>query len=459
MQDLTKQAGTWKWGILCLVFLAPFFFLTYGFANQYAAGLHDVAFIVFDWEQRIPLWPWTIVPYWSIDLFYGLSLLLCWSLFELKQHALRLLSAQIISIGCFLLFPLKFTFERPELTGFFGIWFDVLMGFDKPFNQAPSLHIVLLVILWDFYRRHVSGYFKYVVDLWSFLIGISVLTTWQHHFIDIPTGLLVGALCLWLFPVDVPSPFAKDLNHSLTPKHLKLGAYYLIVAIILSVIAFIFKSTFLWLFYPACSLLMVSLAYFFARAHFFQKSEKGNLSSGATILFAPYLIFAWLNSRLWTKKHPEDSNIIDIEGCHIYLGRIPTSAHITSYQAIFDCCAELPQFYLSYKQHQIMKQHYFSLDLIPLQANQLIQAVENFDLLFSALNSNNDQETKLLIFCALGYSRSSAILCAWLVKNGYAADAQSAINLVQQARPWIVLKDVQFQQLNLYILKLKGLAP
>lgn len=458
MQDLTKQAGTWKWGILCLVFLAPFFFLTYGFANQYASDLNDVAFMVFDWEQKIPLWPWTIVPYWSIDLFYGLSLLLCWNLFELKQHALRLLSAQVISISFFLLFPLKFTFERPELSGFFGIWFDLLMGFDKPFNQAPSLHIVLLVILWDFYRRHVSGYFKYVVDLWSLLIGISVLTTWQHHFIDIPTGILVGALCIWLFPIDAQSPLSKDLNHRLTPKHFKLGAYYLITTVILCIIAFIFKSTFLWLLYPACSLLMVSLAYFFARAHFFQKLKHGNLSAGAMILFAPYLIFAWLNSRLWTKQHPEDSPIIEIADCQISLGRLPASVDLSHYQAIFDCCAELPRPDPNLERHPMMRQHYLSLDLIPLQANQLAQAVENFDQLFSAL-MNNNQKSKLLIFCALGYSRSSAILCAWLVKNAYVSDLQSAMELVEQARPWIILKETQIQQLNLYVLKLKGLSP
>lgn len=170
MQALTHQAGTWKWGILCLLFLAPFFFLSYGFANHYAAGLNYVPSIVFSWEKYIPLWPWTIVPYWSIDLFYGLSLLLCWNKFELKQHVLRLFSAQLISIGCFLLFPLKFSFERPELQGFFGVWFDILMGFDKPFNQAPSLHIVLLMILWDFYRRHVPSSYRWFVDLWSFLM-------------------------------------------------------------------------------------------------------------------------------------------------------------------------------------------------------------------------------------------------------------------------------------------------
>lgn len=219
MHTLDKQSGTWKWGIFGLALLAPFFFLSYGFANHYAASLKAVPSIMFAWEADIPLWPWSIVPYWSIDLFYGLSLLLCWNKFELKQQMLRLFSAQIIAVSCFLLFPLKFSLVRPELSGFFGLWFDVLMGFDQPFNQAPSLHIVLLVILWDFYRRHVNGSWKLLVDCWSFLIGLSVLTTWQHHFIDIPTGILVGAFCLWLFPLQVKAPYSAQKQPQHTKRH------------------------------------------------------------------------------------------------------------------------------------------------------------------------------------------------------------------------------------------------
>jgi hypothetical protein len=78
-------------------------------------------------------------------IFYGLSLLLCWNKFELKQHTLRLFSAQLISISCFLLFPLKFSFERPPLDGFFGLWFDVLMGFDKPLTK----HLLSISFYWS----------------------------------------------------------------------------------------------------------------------------------------------------------------------------------------------------------------------------------------------------------------------------------------------------------------------
>ena len=441
--QLQKQSGTWKWGLLCLCILAPFFFLSYGFANQYAASFAFVPSIAFDWEKNIPLWPWTIVPYWSIDLFYGLSLLLCWNKFELKQHALRLFTAQLISISCFILFPLKFSFARPELHGFFGLWFDILMGFDKPFNQAPSLHIVLLIILWDFYYRHTASAFHWLVNLWCFLIGVSVLTTWQHHFIDIPTGIIVGALCLWLFPLQVKAPYQAQNQQQRTSKHLKLASYYFIGTVALCSFAWWLQSWALWLLYPALSLFLVSLAYLFVRPHFFQKSLNGTMSHAAFILFAPYLLMAKLNSRLWTKKHPEDSRIIRVNQLTIFLGRIPSKSQAEKYTGLFDCCAELP---LSMQTHY---QQYLSLDLIPVQAKQLQHAVNAFDQLIHTLKQSPDQSA-LLIFCALGYSRSTEILCAWMIKSHHAANTQHALEIVQTERPCVRLNEKQLKEINLY---------
>lgn len=438
---LDRQLGTWKWGLLCLVLLAPFFFLTYGFANQYASSLSNVPSIVFEWEHHIPLWPWTIVPYWSIDLFYGLSLLLCWNRFELKQHSLRLFVAQIISISCFLIFPLKFSFERAELHGFFGLWFDVLMGFDKPFNQAPSLHIVLLVILWDFYRRHIQANYRWLVHLWSFLIGLSVLTTWQHHFIDIPLGLLVGAFCLWLFPLTVKAPYQKNGLQQLTSKHLKLGCFYLIGALVCTAPAFLFKGAWLWMLYPAISLFLVALAYFLVRPHFFQKQENGQMTVAAWLLFAPYSLVAWINSRVWTYQHPKDSLILQLNGVDLYLGRIPTTKHSKQYHGVFDCCAELP----ANNVHHYEK--YSTLDLIPIQSAQLLEAAKKFDHFIQPLIQANESQ-QVLIFCALGYSRSCSVLIAWLLQQGYVNTSEEAVSLIQKSRPWIVLSETHIAEIK-----------
>ncbi|QIL82080.1 phosphatase PAP2/dual specificity phosphatase family protein [Diaphorobacter sp. HDW4A] len=437
-EPITREPGVWKRGVLYLLCLAPFFFLTYGFANQYASGLADVRAIVFAWEKHIPLWPWTIVPYWSIDLFYGLSLLLCWSRFELRQQALRLFTAQVISIACFVLFPLKFSFERPPLEGFFGLWFDVLMGFDKPFNQAPSLHIVLLIILWDFYRRHVSAGWVWLVHLWCALIGLSVLTTWQHHFIDLPTGLLVGALCMWLYPLSVKSPFEKDAMRVRTAWHVKLGGWYLLASVLLTAAAFTCGGGWLWLLYPAVSLLLVALAYLLVRPHCFQKQEDGAMAVASVLLFAPYFVGAWINSRAWTRAHAEDSRVGEWQDMSVHLGRIPSARDAAAYDALFDCAAELPVTHhpAAYAQH-------LSLDMVTLSAEQLVSGAERLDALIAA-----HRPRKLLVFCALGYSRSAAVLCAWLITTGRVDSVDTAVKLIQQARPWVVLRAEQIAQLQ-----------
>ena len=94
------DALPWRRGVAWLLFLGPFFFLSYGFANTMAARWQVSDAVVFGWERHIPFMPWTILPYWSIDLFYGLSFLLCRNALQVDRHALRLLTAQLVSVAC-----------------------------------------------------------------------------------------------------------------------------------------------------------------------------------------------------------------------------------------------------------------------------------------------------------------------------------------------------------------------
>lgn len=426
-----RETGLWKRGVLWLLLLGPLFFASYGFANWLTAQREDVGSLVFAWESAMPLWPWSIVPYWSIDLLYGLSFLLPATRREMDRHALRLLTAQIICVACFLLWPLRFTFERPELDGFFGWMFDVLMGFDKPFNQAPSLHIALLAVIWVMFARHTRGLLlRGLLHGWMALIGLSVLTTWQHHFIDVPTGALAGWLCVWLWPIEDRSPL-HNLRLAREPQRWRLALRYGLGSAICAALAVNLGGAWLWLLWPCASLLLVALNYALFGAAGFQKHADGSLSSASTWLLAPYLLGAWINSRLWTRKHPQPDQVV--EG--IWLGRVPSEREAAPFAAVLDLSAELPV--------RLPGKTYRNLPLLDLVAPDSEACRQGAELI-----EQLRQQGPLLVCCALGYSRSATLVAAWLLHSGRADSVEQAIAMIRAARPRIVLGDAQRKALQ-----------
>ncbi|WP_150782528.1 phosphatase PAP2/dual specificity phosphatase family protein [Pseudomonas fluorescens] len=426
----SREPGLLGPAVLWLLLLAPLFFASYGFATWVTSQRNDVGTFVFDWESAMPFLAWTIVPYWTIDLLYGFSLLLPNSRHELKRHALRLLSAQVIAVCCFLLWPLRFTFDRPELDGVFGWLFAVLAGFDKPFNQAPSLHIALLVILWVLYQRHSRGLWRWLVHGWFALIGISVLTTYQHHFIDLPTGALAGWLCVWLWPLEHPSP-SSSLRLATDPKRWRLALRYGVGAVIFAIPAFRLGGGWLWLIWPAVALLMVALNYALLDAAGFQKRVDGRLSPPARWLFAPYIAAAWINSRLWTRKQPQPNEVVD----NVWLGRLPDTNQLAPFKAIVDLCAELPL-----NPRGRVYQSIPVLDLIAPSAEQCLAAAQAIERL--------RWHGPLLVCCALGYSRSATAVAAWLLHSDRASTVDAAVAMIQAARPDVVVHAAHRQALE-----------
>lgn len=401
-----------------LALLGPFFFASYGLATWLATQRAEVGSIAFAWESRIPLLPWTIVPYWSIDLLYAVSFFVCTTRAELDTHAKRLLTAQVVAVTCFILFPLRFSFVRPELDGLPGALFTLLASFDKPFNQAPSLHIALLVILWERFARHVTGRLAWLLHGWSALIGLSVLTTFQHHFIDVPTGALLGFVCLWLWPDHGNSPLSRPRLTS-EPKRRRLALIYGVGACLSAALALWAGGFGLWLFWPAISLALVSLTYGVVGAAGFQKGSDGRLSLAAAWLFAPYLLGAWINTKLWPGDGRDHALVCD----GVSLGRLPGGK--ADFAAIVDLCAELPGRRAGAYVALPM------LDLVPPTPADLRDAAR-------AIEQARRHGT-VLVCCALGYSRSAAAAAAWLLATGRARDADDAIARVREARPHLVL--------------------
>jgi hypothetical protein len=213
------QRRPWQRATAWLIALGAFFYLSYAISHWLASQRGDVPAIVFAWEHGIPFLAWTIIHYWGTHIFFAVSFYACRNRTELDSHAKRLLTAQLIAVACFILFPLRVSFVKPQTTGDLAYLFDVLSLFDGPFNEAPSLHVATTAILFDLYSRVLPRWTMPLTITCALVGGASVLTTYQHHFIDVPTGLLLGLVCIWMWPLEggnrltaslrMPSRFSK----------------------------------------------------------------------------------------------------------------------------------------------------------------------------------------------------------------------------------------------------------
>jgi len=316
---------------------------------------------------------------------------------------------------------------RPETSGLPGFLFAVLGGFDKPFNQAPSLHIALLVIIWDHWRQNLGrhrlgGMLKPVWNVWCFLIGASVLTTWQHHFIDIPTGALLGFFALWLFPAKGEVPFAS-FRLTTDPTARRLARFYalggLLVLAVAAAGAFV-SAVALVLLWPALALAIVAFAYAGAGPRVFQKAADGSVSLASRILLLPYRLAAKVSLWAWTRKLPPQVAITD----GVFLGRFPTSSEANGFATVIDLAGELER----PRGATCRWTSLAMLDLLPAPPETLDRAV-------AAIEAARKHGTVLLC-CALGFQRSAAVVAEWLVATGRShTPAQARKLLAASGRP------------------------
>ncbi len=410
------NARPWLRALAWLLFLGPLFFLTYNFSNAWASQRAHVAVLAFPWERYIPFIGWTILPYWSSDLLYALSLGICRTRDEVDRHGKRLVAIQVFSIACFLAFPLRCAFERPVVSGWVGDLFAALRGFDRPFNQAPSLHVALAVILWTRFRAHTSGALRVSLAVYFVLVAFSTLTTHQHQFIDVPMGAWAGLLVT----AAVPERRVAD-------PQIRLTLLYLAGAIASTAAAFAMRGFGWFLLWPGFALSMVAAAYWTGDSAWFGKEfskEFGKAFGNRLVefLMLPYTAAAWINSWVWTRGEPAKNHLTD----GVWIGRAPSTLNRGLDQDGVKSVVQLaPELQFQGDAHVAM------LDLLPPTEDQLDAAV------YAIKELSGRRPT--LVCCALGYSRSAVASAAWLISAGHAANTEDAIEQVRRARPQVVL--------------------
>nr|WP_314891497.1 phosphatase PAP2/dual specificity phosphatase family protein [uncultured Campylobacter sp.] len=479
--------------LAALVVVAAIFYASYGATNALASARANVPEIYFAWERAVPFWAWSIVPYWSLNLLYALGFFLCRDSRELARYVTQLFAAQIIATLFFIAFPLQMSWGKPAVSGLSGFLFSSLAAFDRPFNQAPSLHIILCVVVGAFYLRKArSVWLKAALVAWFALIGLSVLTTYQHHFIDIPTGLAAGCLVLLIRPLEgAPLGFAiarEAARYKWAALYLGL-AFMTLFAAILG--AKIWGAWMLWLSWVSLSFALVACGYAFLGAGVFAKNGQGRHAAAAKALLFPYLCVARLNALFWLRGRRLSDEILP----GLYLGSVKQAG---KFGAVLDCAAEFErpggaQIYASVPMLDMitpsadeLKRSAGELERLVKRAlcggETLPQRAAELGLNFSAkagcahgrdfkfheqassrvnlqtcgsaneskiaevgqiLTGSNERaaeqnDKKVLVCCALGYGRSASVLLAWMVI--YAGFSfEDALNLLKSRREKIAV--------------------
>lgn len=123
---------------------------------------------------------------------------------EEENFALRVMSAEIIAkiicLAIFLILPTAMA--RPEVLGndIFGRLTKLIYTMDTPTNLFPSIHCLESWIIFrtSFGLKRVGRWIIPVYAVFAILVFITVLFVRQHLILDIPAGIIVGEISLYL---------------------------------------------------------------------------------------------------------------------------------------------------------------------------------------------------------------------------------------------------------------------
>ena len=191
----TSSLKQYVWTSLWITIL---WIILYRYTNhiaQFAAVKYDFSFA---WEKNTPLIPWMILPYVSLNIMTFVPL------FHLIPSEIRHLGrvmglATVIAALVFYFFPAPLIHTRPTYVPTWNYFFQLVFSLDDVSNTLPSLHITystqLLLALWPKLKS-----FRYIYLPWFVLVCVSVLFTWQHHFMDIIAGLVLAVSLQLIVP-------------------------------------------------------------------------------------------------------------------------------------------------------------------------------------------------------------------------------------------------------------------
>lgn len=378
--------------LLCTVV----FMTVYNFAAWYTSKAEKVPSFVFDFEKYIPFLPWSIIPYMTSGIFFCSVFFMCKEREQLTVLTKRMLFTTVTAGVCFIAFPLQFSLAKPGTNGsILDYSFQFLKIFDSPFNQSPSLHISYAFIFWTVFRRLKK--FRTFLMVWLIVLGISTLTTYQHHFMDILSGTVLAHISFMVFPYR-----KNDFQY----RNFHVANFYFLFGWILASASILLDNSFglLWLIllWPAGMSIIIGYHYQKNNIHFL-KDKNGSISLWKKVFYAPYLMMY----RSFWKFLRKNKKPVEIAP-RIYISSRPGHEDVHYFgidrdTLIYDLSAEIeetPDLKKKCSYHSVPFLDIGTLDIH--ETKKLVTEItENY--------KNLPADGKIFIHCTMGLTRSSVI--------------------------------------------------
>ncbi|CAI8723414.1 phosphatase PAP2 family protein [Chryseobacterium sp. IT-36CA2] len=403
--------------LYALILCAIVFMMVYNFAAWYTSRLTNVPSFVFDFEKYVPFILWSIIPYMTSGIFFCLVFFFCQNKEQLKVLTQRMLFVTVVAGICFLLFPLKFSLPKPEVNSFIlGYSFQFLKVFDSPFNQAPSLHIAYAFIFWSVFRNLKRG--RTLIMFWLILLGISTLTTYQHHFIDIVTGSILAHLSFIIFPYQKNDFLYRNFHVA--------NLYFLsgwIIILAATLVDRFYGNIGLVLLWSAVMILLIG--YHYQKNNiFFLKNKTGDIPWLKKIFYFPYLFMYHI---FWKFLRKNRMPVEVIPG--LYISSRPDHESLKGFQIdkttiVYDLSAEM-------EEPTIIKDkvNYYSFPFLDIGTLD----IQETQKLISVITEHYQQlppDGKILMHCTMGFTRSS-VIGILVIKNILSLPLTEAITMMK----------------------------
>ncbi len=199
-----SPAPPWRRALLWLAVIGVVFIGGYR-ATLLVASQGPAHVVSLPIDARLPFWPWTIIPYFALNLLVPVACLLQPARRALDRFGLRMLLGMGVCLSIFLIHPTTMAGPRPEVGMPWRVLYDALRAFDGPYNLVPSMHVVVTVLVWTGLRPLVAaGWPRAAWALACVTMALATLTTGQHHVLDVLAGLVVGIGACLLVPLREP---------------------------------------------------------------------------------------------------------------------------------------------------------------------------------------------------------------------------------------------------------------